>query len=106
MRLRIRGQTLSDRTFIRHVVLFSAADKKDVKRIVDGLSSLKDIPHSSVFEVRENTHVDALSGEIDVIVYAEFQDEAALRAYKADPIYQDTISVVRPLREIRIAADF
>lgn len=102
----LKEHALPDRTFIRHVVFFGAKDKRDVKRIVTGLMCLQDIPHSSVFEVRENTHVDNFSGEIDVVVYAEFPDEAALLSYKADPIYQDTIAVVRPLREIRIAADF
>jgi len=97
---------MSDRTFIRHVVLFSAKDKADVARIVDGLSMLKDIPHASVFEVVQNNQVDALSGEIDVVVYAEFVDDAALSAYKSHQIYQDAIAVVRPLREMRIAADF
>ena len=97
---------MSDRTFIRHVVLFSAVDKNDVERIVDGLSLLRKIPQASVFEVVKNSRVDELSGEVDVIVYAEFVDDAALQAYKAHPIYQQAIDVVRPLREMRIAADF
>ena len=97
---------MKNRTFIRHVVLFSAKDKADVTRIVDGLSMLADIPHASVFEVVQNSQVDALSGEIDVVVYAEFDDDAALQAYKSHQIYQDAIAVVRPLREMRIAADF
>ncbi len=97
---------MKDRSFIRHVVLFSAKDKADVTRIVDGLSMLADIPHASVFEVVQNSQVDALSGEIDVVVYAEFVDDAALQAYKSHQLYQDAIAVVRPLREMRIAADF
>ncbi|AKS44987.1 Stress responsive A/B Barrel Domain [Octadecabacter temperatus] len=97
---------MKDRSFIRHVVLFSAKDKADVARIVDGLSMLADIPHASTFEVVQNSQVDALSGEIDVVVYAEFVDDAALQAYKSHQLYQDAIAVVRPLREMRIAADF
>lgn len=97
---------MKNRSFIRHVVFFSATDKADVARIVDGLSMLAQIPHSSTFEVVQNSGVDALSGEVDVVVYAEFTDAAALAAYKADPIYQKCIDVVRPLRELRIAADF
>ena len=96
---------MTSRTFIRHIVFFSARDPNDVQRIVDGLSRLAEIPGSSVFEVRENTRADALSGDVDVVVYAEFPDAAALDAYKAHPIYQDAITVVRPLRELRIAAD-
>ena len=65
-----------------------------------------DIPHSTYFEVRENRQRDALSSEIDVVLYAEFDSDEALAAYKADPLYEDSIKAVRPLREIRIAADF
>jgi len=97
---------MSTRAFLRHIVFFSAKDKADIPRIVKGLSRLGDIPHASLFEVRENTHQDALSDDVDVIVYGEFADDAALAAYKAHPYYQDAIDVVRPLREIRIAADF
>ena len=75
-------------------------------RIRDGLSMLADIPHASVFEVVQNSRVDSLSGEIDVVVYAEFPDDAALQAYKSHPLYQQAIDVVRPLRDMRIAADF
>ena len=94
------------RRFIRHVVLFSAKDSADIARIEEGLSILADIPHSLCFEVTQNRRVDALSDEIDVIVYSEFADEAALAAYKAHPNYQASIDIVRPLRDIRIAADF
>lgn len=97
---------MPDRSFIRHVVFFSARDRADIPRIVEGLSLLGGIPHSTSFEVVENSGVDQLSGEVDVVVYAEFPDEAALRAYKAHPIYEEAIARVRPLRELRIAADF
>ena len=91
---------------IRHTVFFTAADKDDVQRIVDGLSMLAKIPHADHFEVSHNLNRDALSGAVDVVVYAEFKDEAALSAYKADPIYQSCIDIVRPLRDLRVAADF
>lgn len=87
-------------------MFFGAANAADVGRIVDGLSLLKKIPGASVFEVVQNSRVDALSEEVDVVVYAEFADDAALQAYKAHPIYQQAIDIVRPLREMRIAADF
>jgi stress responsive alpha/beta barrel protein len=41
-----------------------------------------------------------------VIVYGEFADAEALARYKAHPIYQQTIAVVRPLRDLRIAVDY
>ncbi len=97
---------MTDRTTIRHIVFFSAKDPADLPTIVAGLSELGKIPHSDVFEVRENTKGDAWSSEVDVVVYAEFANDAALAAYKADPIYAHAITVVRPLRDLRIAADF
>ncbi|EIM75363.1 stress responsive alpha-beta barrel [Nitratireductor aquibiodomus RA22] len=91
---------------IRHIVFFSARDEADVERIAEGLRMLADIPHSDFFEVGINRKVDQIGTEVDVIVYAEFRDEAALAAYKADPIYEACTARVRPLREMRIAADF
>lgn len=91
---------------IRHVVFFSAKDKVDLPRIIEGLSRLADIPHSEVFEVRRNNRDDVLSGEVDVVVYAEFASNEALSDYKAHPLYHEAIDIVRPLRDLRIAADF
>lgn len=50
--------------------------------------------------------VDPISDDIDVIVYAEFIDDEALAAWKADPRYAETTRIVRPLRELRFSADF
>jgi len=92
---------------IRHIVFFSATCPKNVHEIRDGLMMLRDIPDSQHFEVGLNLQSDAISGaHVDVVVYAEFKDDAALTAYKANPIYQKCIARVRPLREMRIAADF
>ncbi|MEP5152079.1 Dabb family protein [Planktotalea sp.] len=97
---------MTTRSNIRHVVFFSAKDKSDVPAIISGLELLAGIPHSEVFEVRKNKQQDQIANDVDVVVYAEFKDQAAFDAYKADPIYQDAIDVVRPLRDLRVAADF
>jgi len=97
---------VTERTFIRHVVLFTAKRAEDVPRIVEGLSLLADIPHSTRLEVVRNSGVDALSQGTDVVVYGEFADAEALAAYKAHPLYEESIARVRPLRDTRIAADF
>jgi len=91
---------------LRHVVFFSAKDKADLPEIVVGLELLAGIPDASLFEVRQNTQSDTLSSEVDVIVYAEFESAKALAAYKAHPLYEASIQAVRPLRDMRIAADF
>lgn len=97
---------MTQRDFIRHVVFFSAKDPKDIPAIKAGLWKLADIPHSTCFEICENSRVDVLSDAVDVVVYAEFPDAEALAAYKAHPIYQESIDIVRPLRDMRVPADF
>jgi len=91
---------------IRHIVFFNARKAEDVDEIASGLQMLADIPHSDFFEIGINRKVDQLGTDVDVVVYAEFADEKALAAYKAHPIYQQAIDRVRPLRDMRHAADF
>ncbi len=90
---------------IRHIVFFSAKRSDDIEAIRDGLQALGTIPHSTVFEVALNSKVDPYGNDIDIVVYAEFPDEAALAAYKAHPTYAATTAKVRPMRELRFSAD-
>lgn len=90
---------------IRHIVFFSAKRREDVDTIRRELAALGTIPHSTHFEVTLNTKVDPWSDEIDLVVYAEFPDQAALAAYKAHPTYAATTDTVRPMRELRFSAD-
>ena len=91
---------------IRHIVFFSARDRADLDRIKAGLSILTEIPDKILLEIGTNLKTDQLGGEADLVVYGEFEDEAQLAAYKAHPNYQRSIEIVRPLRELRIAADY
>lgn len=91
---------------IRHVVFFTAKSPENLPAILDGLRLLGTIPHARHFEVTPNRKVDQIGNDIDVVVYAEFENEAALRAYKAHPTYAEATRRVRPLRELRFSADF
>lgn len=92
---------------IRHIVFFTAKNPDDFEVIYDGLSMLADIPQVQNFEVGRNEKVDRISAEgPDFVVYGEFADQEALLSYKAHPLYEQSISIVRPLRDMRIAADF
>jgi len=55
--------------------------------------------------VTRNRKVDQIGNDVDVVVYAEFADAEALAAYKAHPTYAEVTRRVRPLRELRLAAD-
>jgi len=93
---------------IRHVVLFSAnPGKKD--RLLIGLKKLEALVDEDLaekLEVKENLKLDTYSQECDVIVYGEFLSNDQLDKFKAHSIYQDCIKVVRPIRDLRIVADF
>lgn len=91
---------------IRHIVFFTAKRPQDLDAIVAGLELLGTIEHVDRLEVARNARVDQIGNEVDVVVYAEFADMAALAAYKAHPTYAEATRRVRPLREMRLAADF
>ncbi len=94
---------------IRHIVFFSARDAGDLDRIEEGLSLLRrigaEIAGVRRLEVARNRRIDSLSREVDIVVYGEFDDEAALERFKTHPLYEESIARVRPLRDLRIAAD-
>lgn len=90
---------------IRHIVFFSAKRKSEVAEIRARLLALATIPHSIRFEVLENMRVDPMSDEIDIVVYGEFADLAALESFKAHPVYAETTRHVRPMRELRYSVD-
>ncbi|WP_409190203.1 Dabb family protein [Bradyrhizobium sp. RDM4] len=91
---------------IRHIVLFTAKDKVHIDQIIEGLSVLTTIPHACRLEVARNRKTDQLGNDVDVVVYGEFDNETELAAYKAHDLYQESIRRVRPLRELRFAADY
>lgn len=90
---------------IRHIVFFSAAEQGSVDVIRQGLSRLADIGEARHFEVLLNLKVDPFNHDVDVVVYAEFADEAALGRYKSHPIYAQVTRTVKPLRDLRVSAD-
>ncbi|OKO83806.1 Dabb family protein [Bradyrhizobium sp. NAS96.2] len=91
---------------IRHIVFFTAKDKADIDQIIDGLSVLTTIPHARRLEIARNRKSDQLGNDIDVVVYGEFDSERDLAAYKTHNLYLEAIRRVRPLRELRFAADY
>jgi hypothetical protein len=90
---------------IRHIVFFSLKSSSGVDDVVTKLSRLGTIPGSTFFKVTPNLKADQIANEIDIVVYGEFPDVAALKAYKKHPTYAEVTAQVRPLREMRFAAD-
>jgi quinol monooxygenase YgiN len=90
---------------IRHIVFFTVRPE-NLEAVRSGLSILTGIPHARTLEIGTNVKTDQFDQGIDLIVYGEFEDAAALAAYKAHPLYQESIDRVKPLREARFAADY
>lgn len=91
---------------IRHIVFFTVSEPENRDAVLAGLSQLTGIKHALKLEIGTNIKSDQWDRGIDFIVYGEFEDEAALAAYKADPVYLKSTATVKPLREMRYAADF
>jgi hypothetical protein len=91
---------------IRHIVFFKARSPEDRDAVFEGLKLLEANPHARFLEVGRNLQRDSWSEAVDFVVYGEFDDETALAAFKTHPIYQEATSRVRPLRDLRLAADF
>lgn len=92
---------------IRHIVFFDTRNATDSDAVFNGLSLLTGIPHKLHLEIGRNLKTDPLPGPVpDFVVYGEFESEAQLAAFKAHPLYQQSIDAVRPLRDLRVAADF
>lgn len=91
---------------IRHIVMFSCKDPADRDTIRRGLSILTQIPQAALLEIALNEKIDQIGNDIDVIVYGEFATLDDFRAYKAHPLYQESIARVRHLRDVRVAADY
>ncbi len=85
--------------------MFNCKNSQDKDTIFNGLKTLETISGDWSIEVSHNMKSDQLGNDIDFVVYGEFENEAALARYKADPIYEAAIKTVRPLRDMRIAAD-
>ncbi|MEP7210925.1 MAG: Dabb family protein [Alphaproteobacteria bacterium] len=90
---------------IRHIVFFSLNASSGADDVVRRLARLGTIPGSSFFKVTPNLKADQIANEIDIVVYGEFPDLAALKAYKRHPTYAEVTAEVRPMREMRFAAD-
>lgn len=91
---------------IRHIVFFSAKTPQDIDIIATTLAGYSDIPGVKNFEIGKNKKTDMLENDVDIVLHAQFETEADLIAYKNHPTYLAGIDIVRPIREMRIAADY
>jgi quinol monooxygenase YgiN len=97
---------------IKHIVMWKLKDHAEgndkqtnaalVKEMLDALDNL--VPGMMKLEVG----IDLEQGvkEYDVVLYSEFEDEAALRAYQAHPDHKAVFPFIGAVRESRAAVDY
>jgi len=91
---------------IKHIVFFTAKNADDIDAIYDGLKMLETIECDGTVRIHRNLKIDQIGNDVDIIVYGEFKNNAAMQTYKSHPTYQKSINTVRPLRDMRVAANF
>lgn len=86
---------------IRHIVFFGLKDPKTLPQVEQHLYLLANIKEHSYFEVKANTKQDPYGNEVDLVVYAEFEDGDHLQRYMQHPLYSHCRQLVKPLRSSR-----
>jgi heme-degrading monooxygenase HmoA len=89
---------------IRHIVFFTCIEANKVA-VFQELKTLETIQGNWTLQVTENLKIDQFANDIDFVVYGEFPDEQAIKKFKSSPIYNEATKNVRPLRDLRFAAD-
>jgi len=74
--------------------------------VLGTLRGLSNIEGVKSLEVHLNNKSDPYSKEPDLVLEATFESQEALDAYRSDPAYMESISIVKPLRLNRWAVDY
>ena len=97
---------------IKHIVMWKLKDHAEgndkqtnaalVKEKLDALANL--VPGMLKLEVGIDLGLDAAAS--DVVLYTEFEDEAALSAYQSHPQHKAVFPFIAAVRETRVAVDY
>ena len=90
---------------IRHIVMwkFRPGTEAEQKQFLDGLRGLQGvIPQLLCSQVAVNVG----AGNYDAVLVSEFQDLAALDAYKNDPRHKAVSALCKSIRTDRAAVDY
>lgn len=87
-------------------MFFGVTDPAKIDHVLAILRGYADIPGVERLHAERNLKCDAWSNDVDIVLDITFPSRAALEAYRAHPIYRAGTAAIRPLRTIRIAADY
>ena len=90
---------------IRHIVMwkFHPGTEAEQKQFLDGLRGLQGVIPQLL---RSEVAVNVGEGNYDAVLVSEFQDLAALDAYKQDPRHKAVSALCKSIRTDRVAVDY
>ena len=90
---------------IRHIVMwkFRPGTQAEQQQFLDGLWSLQGVIPQLL---RSEVAVNVGEGNYDAVLVSEFQDLAALEAYKNDPRHKAVSALCRSIRTDRASVDY
>lgn len=90
---------------IRHIVMwkFRPGTQAEQQQFLDGLWSLQGVIPQLL---RSEVAVNVGEGNYDAVLVSEFQDLAALEAYKNDPRHKAVSALCKSIRTDRVAVDY
>ena len=90
---------------IRHIVMwkFRPGTQAEQQQFLDGLWSLQGVIPQLL---RSEVAVNVGEGNDDAVLVSEFQDLAALEAYKNDPRHKAVSALCKSIRTDRVAVDY
>lgn len=90
---------------IRHIVMwkFRPGTESEQKQFLDGLRGLQGVIPQLL---RSEVAVNVGEGNYDAVLVSEFQDLAALDAYKNDPRHKAVSALCKSIRTDRVAVDY
>lgn len=93
----------------RHVVMMTLTDdatNDDLTAIIDGLGTLPAlVPEILSYSIGRDLNIQ--EGSFDLVIVADFEDEAAFHAYNANEDHQNVISsVIKPKLAQRSAVQY
>jgi hypothetical protein len=97
---------------IKHIMLWTLKDHAEgadkaanIKTMLAKLESCRGIvPGMHVFEV--STRADGFEFHMDIALYSEFENRAALAAYQVHPVHQAILPFIGAVRETRHCIDY
>jgi hypothetical protein len=97
---------------IRHIIMWQLHDsaqgcsrEENIRRIEAALQTMqRDIPQMLNMQVGRN--ITTAAHACDVVLVADFQDDAALHSYQSHPAHQAFIRFIAPLRAAKHMVDF